>query len=296
MKLPHACLLVPIAVTAGCLSSRHEEPGRRSLFDGQTLDGWTTRGGRYDGDAAWTVEDGLLVGRTGANGEGGLIYTESLYSAFELEFDVWLDYPYDSGLFTNMLPPESGLKGLQVTLDHRPGGEIAGIYADGWLEHNPDGEGLFRRDAWNHVRVRQTGFDPHLQVWINGQAALDFQLDPDAEGFARHGRIGLQVHPADASAASRAVRFRALELRELSVLGEALADGDGWVDLLAEGLAGFEPRGSGEGYAVQDGVLSIPTDGGGELATRADYRDFELSVDYRLASGANSGLYMRSAR
>lgn len=287
LPLPLASLLL-----AACATT---EPGR-ALFDGRTLEGWTTTGGRYDGAAAWTVEDGMLVGRTGPDGEGGLIYTQTPHSAFELEFEVWLDYPYDSGVFTNMLPPGSGLKGLQVTLDHRPGGEIAGVYADGWLEHNPDGEALFHRDAWNHVRVRQTGFDPRLEVWINGQAALDFQLDPEAKGFARHGRIGLQVHPADASAASRAVRFRELRLRDLSVLGASLTPDHGWTDLLADGLEGFEARGTSEGYAVDGGVLAIPANGSGALATRASYGDFELCLDYTLAAVANSGLYLRGAR
>lgn len=47
----------------------------RELFDGRTLAGWVTRGGRYDGDAAWTVEDGAITGRQSAAREGGLLYT-----------------------------------------------------------------------------------------------------------------------------------------------------------------------------------------------------------------------------
>jgi len=40
-----------------------DDPDMRSLFDGRSLAGWTTKGGRYDGDARWTVEDGCIVGR-----------------------------------------------------------------------------------------------------------------------------------------------------------------------------------------------------------------------------------------
>ena len=73
------------------------------LFDGNTLAGWTTTGGRYDGKAVWTVEDSSLVGRTGEGQAGGLIYTERMYSSFELAMQVWIDHPFDSGVFTNML-------------------------------------------------------------------------------------------------------------------------------------------------------------------------------------------------
>ena len=50
------------------------------LFDGTTLEGWTTTGGRYDGKADWSVEDGAITGREGPGGEGGLIYTEAEYA------------------------------------------------------------------------------------------------------------------------------------------------------------------------------------------------------------------------
>lgn len=290
-----------------------QHPDARSLFDGRSLAGWTTTGGRYDGAAVWSVEDGELVGRTGPGGEGGLLYTEGLYTAFELELEVKLEYPYDSGVFLRMLPPDSGLKGAQVTLDHRPGGEIAGIYADGWLAHNAEAEAQFRRDEWNHVRVRTTGFDFRIEVWLNGDKVTDYTLPAGTPGYAPHGRIGLQVHGADAEAASRAVRFRDLRVRTLPLFGEELftADGraapgvltptdaaraGGWRDLLADGLEGFVARGDGDGYALERGILSIPASGGGELASARDFRDFRLTTDFRIAPMANSGLYLRAAR
>src|SRR6185436_4138465 len=36
-----------------------------SLFDGKTLHGWVTRGGHYDGDADWSIEDHAITGRQG---------------------------------------------------------------------------------------------------------------------------------------------------------------------------------------------------------------------------------------
>ncbi|MBI1379948.1 MAG: DUF1080 domain-containing protein [Planctomycetaceae bacterium] len=289
----------------------------RALANGVDLSGWTAVGGRYDGDARWSVEDGAIVGRAGPNGEGGLLYTEQLFSAFELEFETKIDWPFDSGLFFHMLPPDSGLKGMQVTLDHRPGGEIAALYADGFLVHNEGAGELFARNQWNHVRVRSTGFDPRVEVWIEDQKVLDFQLPEGEAGYARHGRIGLQVHdvPSEDGGSDRAVRVRNVSVRELPVFGEAQLGGPatidaapsavglapaaleaGWRDLLASGLAGFQTVGDAEGYRIEGGVLRVPADGSGHIGTADDFRDFELSFDFQLATAANSGLFVRAKR
>jgi len=76
-----------------------------------------------------------------------------------------------------------------------------------------------------------------------------------------------------------------------------------WTDLLADGLSGWATVGPGgellppDGYSVQDGVLHIPSSApSGTLATRRDYRDFQLRLDFKLARMANGGLFLRAAR
>ncbi|MGB0331297.1 MAG: family 16 glycoside hydrolase, partial [Planctomycetota bacterium] len=64
----------PGAVTPAAVSSP-SAGGWVSLFDGKTLNGWTEKGGRYDGDADWSVEDGAIVGREAEGARGGLLYT-----------------------------------------------------------------------------------------------------------------------------------------------------------------------------------------------------------------------------
>ncbi|WP_394646626.1 DUF1080 domain-containing protein, partial [uncultured Sphingomonas sp.] len=50
------------------------------------------------------------------------------------------------------------------------------------------------------------------------------------------------------------------------------------------------------GWSIRDGVLTVEgSDGaesanGGDIVTMRDYRNFELSVDFRLTEGANSGI------
>ena len=271
-----------------------EDPRFQPLFDGFSLDGWTETGGRYDGQAVWDVEDGAIVGRTGPAGEGGLIYTADTYTAFELELETWIEHPFDSGIFVHMLPRDSGLKGAQVTLDYRDGGEIAGIYSDGWLMHNPEVKERFRADAWNHVEVRVTGFEFRIEVWLNGELVTDYRLPPDATGYASAGRIGLQVHGGNPG--EKAARFRGVRLRPLPVFGDEPA-GEAWRDLFnGNDLEGWERHGVQEGYRVRDGMLLFPARGDGHLASVEDFRDFRLSLDFRTAVMANSGLFLRAAR
>ena len=192
------------------------EPGAgwTELFDGETLNGWVTTGGRYDGAAAWSVEDGAITGREGPGGKGGLIYTERPYRDFEFEVDVRLFYPFDSGVFVRMLPPDSNLKGAQVTIDHRPGGEVGAIYADGFLTHNEWGSAAMRMDDWNTFRVRCSGHPMHLEAWMNGEPLADHRI-ANGEGYAEAGLIGLQVHGGENPPEKARVQFRNIRVREL---------------------------------------------------------------------------------
>jgi hypothetical protein len=268
-----------------------EDTRYRPLFDGRSLAGWTTVGGRYDGDATWSVERSAILGSAGPDGAGGLLYTEEEFTSYAVEMDVEIDEPFDSGVFVHMVPPERGLKGVQVTLDNRPDGEIGALYADGYREHRPEGKELFRQGAPNHVEVRVTGFEPRIEAWLNGVPVCDHQLPP--AGFAARGRIGLQVH--DGSSGS--VRFRNVRIRELPVFGTKQRAKDGWEPLFdGESLAGWEPHGVQAGFRVEDGVLVLPARGDGFLATTADYEDFALRLDFKAARMANGGLFLRAAR
>jgi len=322
-----ALLLALLSLHSHVALQAHEpEPGFVSLFDGRTLDGWVTRGGRYDGNAAWTVEEGCIVGRQGPDGAGGLLYTAQPYTSFELRLEVQLDHPFDSGVFLRMVPPSatapdgaSDLKGAQVTLDWRDGGEIGAVYADGYLQHNPEGAARFKPDAWNALTIRCTDFDMHIEVWLDGLPLCDYQLPPGSAGYAPGGRIGIQVHGARED--EGAARFRNLRLRELPVFDSALfrpapaaAGGEqasrgllalspraselGWKPLFdGSSLAGWEKSSPELGCRAQDGVLSFLTQGpGGELRSSEDFRDFRLRLEYRHGRMANSGLFLRAAR
>ncbi|MDX2132304.1 MAG: family 16 glycoside hydrolase [Planctomycetota bacterium] len=50
------------------------------------------------------------------------------------------------------------------------------------------------------------------------------------------------------------------------------------------------------GWSVQGGTLCFtPGNGGGDIATDADYADFELSIEWKVGPGGNSGIMYRAA-
>jgi thiamine biosynthesis lipoprotein len=282
-----------------------DDPSFRSLFDGKSLDGWVTKGGRYDGNAAWTVEDGALTGRIGAKGEGGLIYTAEPFTSFELELDTKIDYPFDSGIFLRMVPPEQEARGAQVTLDYRSDGEIGAIYADEFLQHNTTAKERFKKGEWNQFRVRCTGFDMHIQVWMNGEQIADYTAPEGTPGFAPRGLIGLQVHGNRDDPPGNKVQFRNIKIRTLPVFEET----SGWKSLLGESDASAweavdsdwatssSSTSTPNDYTVEKGVLAIPSkEPSGYLRTKEDFADFRLKLEFKLARMANSGLFLRGAR
>lgn len=278
------------------------------IFDGKTLDGWVTKGGRYDGNAAWSVEEGAIVGRQN-QAEGGLLYTAKPYSEFELELECKLDWPFDSGIFLRMAPAG---RGAQVTLDHRADGEIGAIYSDGFLKHTPGGAKLWKKDEWNKVFVRCTGKDMRIVVLLNGEPLVDYEVPPGTEGFAPTGLIGLQVHGERDDPAQNACRFRNVRLRELSTTSSEMFVADangalaptpwgvanGWTPLFdGRSLAGWEEAEGSGGFAWRDGTLALLTQGGAQsLRTKEDFADFTLRLDFKMARMTNSGLFLRGDR
>lgn len=280
-----------------------------SIFDGRSLAGWVTRGGRYDGHADWTVEEGAIVGRQSAKREGGLLYTDRPYTDFVLTLECRLDWPFDSGVFLRMAP--NG-KGLQITLDQREGGEIGAIYADGFLQHNPRGAELWKRGDWNALEIRSSGAGSRIVAQLNGAPLLEFTLAPDAEGYAPTGLIGLQVHGERDDPAANACRFRNLRIVELAptetepfranpagVLERTpWGVAQGWRSLFdGRSLDGWRPVGGTSGFAVTDGAIALQTRGdSAHLATGEDFADFALRLDFKIAEMTNSGLFLRGDR
>lgn len=303
--------LIALLLSSATAQSHFDTSSFQSLFDGKTLDGWVTKGGRYDGKAAWNVKDGAIYGKEGPGHAGGLIYTEASYRNFILSLDAFVSYPFDSGIFLRMVPRGGG-KGAQVTLDYREEGEVGGIYADGFLHHNKTAKAKYKRGSWNHFDVRCTGEDMRLQVWMNGDLITDYQLPKGTKGYAPRGLIGLQVHGNRADPKGSHAKFRNIKIMELPEFNSSVFDADnkgnltptkaavaqGWKPILQkDSLDGWNWTGKANGYIVKDGHLIFPAIGGnGHIFTTDDYKDFEFHMDFRVSRLANSGLFLRAGR
>lgn len=68
----------------------------------------------------------------------------------------------------------------------------------------------------------------------------------------------------------------------------------GW-ELLFDGKTfnGWKATGKAEGWAIEDGAIANLVKGGGYLATEERFRNFILSLDYKVDKGTNSGLFFR---
>lgn len=191
----------------------------QSLFDGQTLNGWT----QQNGTATYEVREGVIVGRSVLGSPNSFLCTDKTYGDFELEFEVKCG-AINSGVQIRSLQDDAIAKGHvqgpQVEIEHSPGqaGYIYGeAYSRSWRSPEPKSKDpkvnthrIFKNDEWNHYRVRAKG--PVIQTWINGQAVADLNDPESYEQFPR-GMIGLQVHSHNV--ADVEIEWRNLRIREI---------------------------------------------------------------------------------
>lgn len=184
------------------------------LFDGKTLDGWTSRGGQ----AVFTVEDGAIVGETRPNTPNTFLCTNAEYSDFKLSFEFLVDPKLNSGVqFRSHVRTEKGgerVYGYQAEIDPSARAFTAGLYEEagrGWLQDlkdNPAGQAAFKQNEWNSMVIECRGSS--IRTWLNGVAVTDFVDTESASGF-----IGLQVHGVGTNAEPMQVRWRNIKLLPL---------------------------------------------------------------------------------
>lgn len=168
-----------------------------AFFDGATLTGW-----RGDPDV-WSVEDGVIVGKT-----EGLDRNSFLRSDFEMgDFRLLLEV---------RLTPNGENGGIQFRSRELDGGDVEGYQADvgaGWWgklyeEHGRAVLAGDQRDEhvkaedWNTYEILAVG--DRIQTAINGAPCVDL-VDPDG---ARRGIVAFQVH----SGGAVEIRYRILGL------------------------------------------------------------------------------------
>jgi hypothetical protein len=291
----------------------------QNLFDGKTLNGWK----RLAGTADYRVENGAIVGTSVANSGNTFLVTEKEYGDYVLELDIKIDSPQsNSGVQTrshfNSAEQPGKVYGRQVEIDPSARSWSGGIYDEArrqWLyplDLHPQAKTAFKVGEYNHIKVECLGNE--MKTWVNN-VPVAYVVDPvDPRGF-----IGLQVHSvAEAAQAGQKVYFKNIRIKTTDLKPSAFpADiyvvnfvpnylnayekQHGW-KLLFDGKTSQGWRSAkgtafpAQGWQVTDGTMTVlPSEGkeaanGGDIVTNAEYRAFDLSFEFKLTPGANSGV------
>lgn len=203
-----------LAASAGMAAAEDEE-GFVSLFDGETLSGWTVWGD----PAGFEVVDGVI--RSEIPGIGyGMYYHERTFSDFELRLAFRVPDRGNSGVFIRFDkegPPETNhpwvsAYEVQISQEQPPRADIhttGALYGYQPVDPRPE----YRPDEWREMIVRCVG--PEITVWIDGVRTthLDQSTREETRDKALSGYIGVQDNhgPADTY-----VEFRDIRIKDLS--------------------------------------------------------------------------------
>ncbi|KAA5823675.1 DUF1080 domain-containing protein [Algibacter amylolyticus] len=310
-------LLVAILGILGCDNTKKDTTPWVSLFDGETLSGWSVIGGK----ATYKVQDGAIVGTTVKNTPNTFLRSDKLYGDFILELEYKVDSSMNSGIQirSNSFPyyKNGRVHGYQIEIDPSDRAWSAGIYDEarrGWLNpltNNPIAQKAFKQNEWNHYRIEAIG--DTLKTWINGVEASHLIDDKTAKGF-----IGLQVH----SIHNTQKEGTEIIWKNINILTENLdkyskntslkpvvtknaltidEQKNGW-KLLWDGKTTTGWKGAKlnefpkEGWVIENGELTVLSSGGaesragGDIVTQELFGDFEFKVDFKITPGANSGI------
>ena len=294
---------------------------QNKLFDGKTLNGWK----RLAGTADYKVEDGQIVGTTVLNSGNTFLVTEKEYGDFILELDTKIESKLsNSGVQTRSHYDPAGhegkgkVYGRQFEIDPSDRNWSGGIYDEGrrdWLyplDLNAKAKGAFKVGEYNHIRIECIGNE--MKTWVNGIPTADVVDTIDRKGF-----IALQVHAVSKEEqAGKKVYFKNLNLQTTNLKPKpfpkdvyvvnlqpnslsAAEKAAGW-KLLYDGKTNKGWRGAtlktfpGKGWEYANGTMHVlpsagqEESGGGDIVTDDNYAAFDLSFEFKLTPGANSGV------
>lgn len=291
-----------------------------NLFNGKNLKGWK----KLNGTAEYVIRDGAIVGISKTNTPNSFLATEKLYGDFILELEFMIDNQLNSGVQfrSNSLKDfkEGRVHGYQYEFDPSPRAWTGGIYDEarrGWLyalDTNPIAKSAFIANGWNKIRIEAIG--KSIRTWLNEVPCADIICELTPVGF-----IALQVHAIkDESLAGKEIAWKSIRIctkdlelvrrpnfhniSQVNCIDNTLSEIEqqqGW-KLLWDGKSTEGWRGAKlktfpqKGWSVEDGVLKVEKSTGGEsinggdIVTIKKYKDFDLTVDFKITSGANSGI------
>ncbi|MDF2189361.1 DUF1080 domain-containing protein [Paraflavitalea sp. CAU 1676] len=317
-KIP---FLLAMTMLAGGAFAQKQTGGWTNLFDGKTLDGWK----KLSGNAEYTIENNSITGITSLNTPNTFLVTEKEFGDFVLELEVLMeDTTSNSGIqFRSHLNPEGNngkgrVYGYQFEIDPSARRWSGGIYDEArrdWLyplDLNPAAKTAFKNGQFNKVRIECIGHD--LRTWVNGIATAHVVDTFDASGF-----IALQVHSiGKPEQAGKKIFWKNIRIKTSGLKPSpaskttyvvntipnnlSAAEKQAGYNMLFDGAStkgwkgAYKPGFPDKGWEVKDGSLNVmaasgaESTNGGDIVTTKQYGAFDLSFQFRLTTGANSGL------
>jgi len=294
----------------------------RPLFDGKTLNGWKA----VAGAAPYAITDGMIVGTMTKGTPNSFLITEKEYGDFILELDVKLEgTETNSGVQTRSHYNPTGNKGQglvygrQMEIDPTPRAWTGGIYDEArrlWLyplELNTAAKSAYKLEQFNHYKIECIGNE--TKTWVNG-VPVAYVIDT----LDKSGIIGLQVHGIGNKLEldGKKVYFKNIMIQTENLKSQAFPKGIYTVNLTPNSLSAYEkangykllfdgksntgwvgaykPAFPEKGWDISNGLLSVLPSGGaestngGDIVTTDQYSAFDLSFEFKLSEGANSGL------
>jgi hypothetical protein len=180
------------------------------------------------------------------------------------------------------------------------------------MQLNAKAQNAYKPGEYNHFKIECIGNE--MKTWVNGIASAYLVDTLDSKGF-----IGLQVHAiSSAEHAGKKVAFKNIRIKTSDLVPDPFPSGvyvanfvpntltgyekkDGW-QLLFDGKtnAGWISAKSDQfppaGWDISNGTISVlPSEGkeaanGGDIITKDQYSSFDLSFEFKLTPGANSGV------
>ncbi|NIM34613.1 MAG: DUF1080 domain-containing protein [Hydrotalea flava] len=288
-----------------------------SLFNGKNLTGWQ----QAAGTAKYAVQDGMIVGETVVGSPNSFLRTEKEYDNFVLELDAKLpDSTSNSGIqLRSHVNTDGRVYGYQYELDPSSRKWTGGLYDEArrdWLyplSLNPEAQKAYLPGQFNHIKIECIGHE--IKTWINGVPAAYVVDTMDAKGF-----IALQVHSIGNNTAlsGEKVYFKNIRIKTgnlhptpfhkpvyvVNNIPNYLCNEEknwGWTLLFngknSDGWRGaYKDHFPKTDWQIKDGMITVLSSqgkeggNGGDVVTLGQYSAFDLSFDFKLTPGANSGV------
>lgn len=295
----------------------------QNLFDGKSLKGWK----QLIGSAIYKAENGAITGTTVANSPNSFLVCEKKFKGdFVLELEAMMsDSNTNSGVqfrsnFDVAANEGKGrVYGYQYEFDPSARKWTAGIYDEGrreWLypvSLNNKAQVYFTPGVYHKIKIECIGNS--IKTWLDGKA-VSYLIDTLTNN---EGLIGLQVHSVNkAENAGNKIYWKNIRIQTGKITPSAFDNGiyvvnlkpntltdyekkNGW-RLLFDGVSNKGWKGAykdsfpSKGWVIKDGNLTVlsssgaESTNGGDIVTKEKFSAFDLSFEFKLTPGANSGV------